>query len=244
MDDPNSTGTGELKYAWDVKGGDEVLEMKLLNALTDDWEVYFNKALVDWQVGTPNHLSLTSESVTPEEKCVPVEGTMKVCNGDYGATGWEGINEILTRGNDIISSVAKMNEYYLGLDKLSGDKLQHKRQYTMCHEIGHGWGLPHLDENFLNKDLNSCMDYSQNPSANLVPNAQDYLNLDILYGDGVPATTAATTVDAEPTGERKTRSLRVMSRMNNKWERLGFRTEKAEFKGEVVDKHIYILPAQ
>ena len=24
--------------------------------------------------------------------------------------------------------------------------------YTMCHELGHGWGLPHTDENHLNRD--------------------------------------------------------------------------------------------
>ena len=61
---------------------------------------------------------------------------MKVCNGNFGDTGWLGINEIeLEYGSRssvgyIVSSVAKMNEYYL--NKAGYEK----RLYTMCHEIG------------------------------------------------------------------------------------------------------------
>mmetsp|Transcript_13108 Transcript_13108/g.15399 ORF Transcript_13108/g.15399 Transcript_13108/m.15399 type:complete len:284 (+) Transcript_13108:125-976(+) len=207
-DGPNATGTGGvLEHAWDTNG-----KVALVNALTNDWNSYFTQAMVDWEES--NVLTLSTTSVDPDEDCIPIKGKMKVCNGNYGNTGWEGINEILTSNSKIVSSVAKMNEYYLGLH-LNLRDIAYKRQYTMCHEIGHGFGLPHLDENFNNEDLNSCMDYSQNPDANLKPNAQDYKNLNTLYGDG--------------TSRHRHRFLR--------------NTEKYNLNGEMVDKHTYILPA-
>jgi hypothetical protein len=47
-----------------------------------------------------------------------------------------------------------MNEFYL-LTESDDQKL-----YTMCHEMGHGFGLPHWDEDFFNKDMGTCMDYT------------------------------------------------------------------------------------
>ena len=103
---------------------------------------------------------------------------MKVCNGDYGDTGWRGINElILTDKNQIVSSVAKMNEYYLTSSTSALDK-----QYTMCHEIGHGFGLPHTDENFMNSPLGDCLDYSNSVSENQKPGQVNYDKLAEVYG--------------------------------------------------------------
>lgn len=70
-----------------------------------------------------------------------------VCNGNYGDTEFHGVNEILVFGDTITASVAKLNEFYLS--RSTGAR----RQYTMCHEIGHGFGLPHSDENFFNLNL-------------------------------------------------------------------------------------------
>jgi len=98
--------------------------------------------------------------------------------GNYGSTGWLGINEIVKSGPKgiIHSSVAKMNDYYLlygGYDE---------RLYTMCHELGHGYGLPHTDENFDNKDLGNCLDYTNNPSNNLRPGIANCQRLLDMYG--------------------------------------------------------------
>jgi hypothetical protein len=53
------------------------------------------------------------------------------CVGNYGETGWLGINEVLKSVQyDVIeSSVAKMNEYYLNNADYD------ERLYTMCHEV-------------------------------------------------------------------------------------------------------------
>lgn len=139
--------------------------------------------------------------------------------GNYGDTGWLGINEVLKSVPDQIiqSSVAKMNEYYLnnaGYDE---------RLYTMCHEVrslswnqsfcrfmtddnhgflsdpcslgfcflrlsivhsqvGHGFGLPHTDENFNNADLGNCLDYTNRPKNNLRPGEYNCNRLKTMYG--------------------------------------------------------------
>jgi hypothetical protein len=81
-------------------------------------------------------------NATYDPSCTAVDGVIKVCNNDFGATGWYGINEALSSNKLIISSVAKMNDYYF---TSNGNDMYDRRQYTMCHEMGHGecsvyWG--------------------------------------------------------------------------------------------------------
>jgi hypothetical protein len=66
----------------------------------------------------------------------------------------------------------------------------------MCHEMGHGFGLPHTDESFTNSDLGNCMDYTNNPSVNKQPDESNYRFLEELYGD-VPGTGNGTTAASE-----------------------------------------------
>ena len=109
------------------------LAMTLQNALESKYDSYFNLAVQQWNNGTPDCLTLsTTMASAPDANCTPVDGIIKVCNGNYGATGWYGINYVLTNGKWITASQAEMNDYYL--DKASKDRIQ----YTMCHEIGHG----------------------------------------------------------------------------------------------------------
>ncbi len=44
----------------------------------------------------------------------------------------------------------------------------------MCQEVGHTLGLDHQDEVFDNPNLETCMDYTNDPSTNQHPNAHDY----------------------------------------------------------------------
>lgn len=101
-----------------------------------------------------------------------------IITGNYGDTGWLGINEVLKSVPDQIiqSSVAKMNEYYLN----NAD--YNERLYTMCHEVGHGFGLPHTDENFNNADLGNCLDYTNRPKNNLRPGEYNCNRLKTMYG--------------------------------------------------------------
>lgn len=174
-EDPfNNANTADANL-WRTKG--DGLELTLINALDQEWYEYFYKAVDQWDSGSPDTLTLKTETADPESVCRPVNGKLKVCNGDYGETSWRGINKVLLENGWIYSSAARMNDFYVAPGK---DIAQ--RQYTMCHEIGHGFGLPHTDENFFNKDLNNCMDYTSNPENNMQPDTPNFLFLAELYG--------------------------------------------------------------
>lgn len=171
--DPNQTS--DVMWPSNGKGG---LELELVNALDDRWYTFFEKAVADWDNGDPDALTLKTSTSAVDPSCKEIDGKMKVCNSDYGDSGWRGINELVYDGQKkIISSIAKMNEFYLD-DKSSNDE----KQYTMCHEIGHGFGLLHTDENFMNAPLGDCLDYTSNPTPNLLPGLINYQKLEVMYG--------------------------------------------------------------
>jgi len=161
--------------SWPIRTRDG-LNLELVSALEDRWSDEFDMAVSDWDDGNPNVLSLSTRIDTTGPNCDAVDEALKVCNGNFGDTGWLGINEIMTINDYIQSSVAKMNEYYL----FNAD--QDTRQYTMCHELGHGFGLPHTDENFNNADLGNCMDYTHKHENNLRPDESNFNRLMGLYG--------------------------------------------------------------
>ena len=78
-----------------------------------------------------------------------------------------------------------------------------------CHEIGHGFGLPHTDENFNNPDLGNCMDYTSRPQNNLHPDASNFARLRSMYGtfDGDGMTNTATTTGEEPGNDETSENL-------------------------------------
>lgn len=117
--------------------GEGGLELEMQNALDETWQTEFQTAVSDWDNGDPDALTLTVKQVDVDYQCSQVDGVQKVCSGNFGETGWLGINEILktTTSGIIQSSVAKMNEYYLRNADLP------ERQYTMCHEIVSIWGV-------------------------------------------------------------------------------------------------------
>jgi len=53
-----------------------------------------------------------------------------------------------------------------------------------CQEIGHTFALDHQDEVFGNANLDTCMDYTNNPVSNQHPNQHDYDQLESIYADG------------------------------------------------------------
>jgi predicted Zn-dependent protease len=161
--DPSLGSVGESNV-WDMNGKYKGLKLQVLNNLDEgsDWHQYFETAMTDWDGGTPDAVSLYLRSSTYDADCRAVRKAMKVCNGNYGPTDWRGVNQILLQDEYIITSLAKMNDYYL-----EGTNMAQK-QYTMCHELGHGLGLGHTDENFYNRDLGNCMDYTERPENNMV----------------------------------------------------------------------------
>lgn len=114
------------------------LKLSVVNALDDSWADIFDEYVGQWD--DADALELTTRQIAADPACDPILGELKVCNGDYGETDWRGINLNLIRNGYIVQGVSKMNDYFL--DRSSAAE----RSYTMCHELGHGFGLPHTDE--------------------------------------------------------------------------------------------------
>jgi len=152
------------------------IELNVLNALTEEWFGYFYQAVSDWDNGVPDTLTLKTTRVDADPSCRTVARALKMCNGNYGETSWRGINKLLLEDNNIYASAARMNEFYFGAND------QDQRQYTMCHEMGHGFGLPHTDESFTNADKGNCMDYTNRPRNNRQPSWENFEFLEQLYG--------------------------------------------------------------
>eukprot|EP00580_Thalassiosira_gravida_P010923 CAMPEP_0201633450 /NCGR_PEP_ID=MMETSP0493-20130528/6749_1 /ASSEMBLY_ACC=CAM_ASM_000838 /TAXON_ID=420259 /ORGANISM="Thalassiosira gravida, Strain GMp14c1" /LENGTH=311 /DNA_ID=CAMNT_0048105159 /DNA_START=65 /DNA_END=1000 /DNA_ORIENTATION=+ len=166
----NTTLRWDDDYVRPENGG---LHLTLRNALDDTWQSEFEYAVGDWRES--DALVLTAEKVAVDHDCARVDGVMVVCNANFGATGWVGINENSIMRGAIVSSVAKMNEYYL-----RNANFDHRR-YTMCHEMGHGFGLPHTDEDPYNRNLGNCLDYTDDPEDNLLPGEVNMAKLRNMY---------------------------------------------------------------
>ena len=54
--------------------------------------------------------------------------------------------------------------------------------HFVSNRLGHGFGLPHWDEDFYNKNLGNCMDYTNNPAVNKQPSESNFIFLADLYG--------------------------------------------------------------
>ena len=177
-DNPHGGNTPYDFSLWDNYSSCRGLQLDVVNNLDSKWEPYFQQSIDDWENGSPDVLTLrVRKSIYNDPNCEPMDGVMKVCNGDYGSTKWIGINNVVIQFNFIISSVAKLNDYYL--DKMSNAA----KQNTMCHELGHGFGLGHWDESFTNRNLGNCMDYTEKPETNQKPDTSNFLFLERMYGN-------------------------------------------------------------
>lgn len=178
FDDINGTRVPQLPpnaIGWANMGNG--LRLDILNACSDDYQPFVQEALDNWENGSPiDSLTLFTSRIDYEKECSKVRGKLKICNGDYDNVGWRGINEVELVGRTIMNSIAKLNQFYLDFES-DAQKL-----YTSCHELGHGFGLPHWDEDFYNKDLGNCMDYTQNPHKSSKPDESNFYYLAQLYG--------------------------------------------------------------
>jgi hypothetical protein len=85
-EDPFVSEEGANRWQSDGSG----LDLTLINALDSVWYDYFDLAVLEWNNGSPDALTLSTETSQSESECSAVEGVMKVCNGDYGETDWKG----------------------------------------------------------------------------------------------------------------------------------------------------------
>mmetsp|Transcript_3876 Transcript_3876/g.8667 ORF Transcript_3876/g.8667 Transcript_3876/m.8667 type:complete len:652 (-) Transcript_3876:141-2096(-) len=228
--DPNLGSVGE-NNVWDMRGEYRGLTLQVLNNLDAEshWNEFFEAAVSDWDNGDPDAVTLyVRQGGDYDPECRAIRRAMKVCNGNYGPTDWRGVNQILLQDEYIITSLAKMNDYYLeGTTKA-------QKQYTMCHELGHGLGLGHTDENFHNRDLGNCMDYTERPQNNMHPDESNFETLVGLYGN-VDGTSVRVAKDAlPPDNQRKLKEERTLVEFEYY---AGFLAESIEVAGRETLEH-------
>jgi len=213
-------------YHWKASGS--TIEVPLGDNLTSGWDGYLRTTagaddtlnkVRDWNdewddpddtpdtgkfdaLNTPivaGKTNNTSGTRTPK-KCAPTSGRVEVCNAAYGNNGWLGLAQIWANGNEIVQGTAKLNDSYFGSSTYNTPGW---KNLVMCQEVGHTFGLGHVNENKSDPNTGSCMDYSSDPDGtrtdggdpwgaltNEYPNEHDYELLKAIYGP--PSTTTTT----------------------------------------------------
>lgn len=156
-------------------------DLTIVNSTTADWDPYVTVAVDDWSASSVlNMVDVDSgdTSTRTRRRCRAPQGQVRICNLDYGQTGWLGIAGISidTEGH-ISSGYTKLNDTYFAMPYYNQPNW---KQSVTCQELGHNVGLGHQDEDFNNQSLFSCMDYQDPPFER--PNTHDYDQLVAIYG--------------------------------------------------------------
>lgn len=175
------------KYHWNKSTSETISNPLKLgdNLNTTNWDNALLSASTDWNNSV---LKNTIVSGTSNSNCDPTSGQIEICNGYYGNNGWLGIASIwATRGknNHIVQGVVKVNDTYFDTAQYNS---QAWKDYVICQEAGHTFGLDHQDESFGNANLGTCMDYTGDPDGtdfnqldNRHPNQHDYDEIVAIY---------------------------------------------------------------
>ena len=165
--------------------------LKLGDNVSNAWDPYLVTTSNDWSVSTMLKTSIVAGFA--KGNCRPTAGQVEVCNKAYGTNGWLGIASIWVSGTHITQGTVKVNDTYFNTSTYNKSEW---RQFVMCQEVGHTFGLDHQDETFSNPNLGTCMDYTNDPSgtiynqlSNLHPNLHDYDELALIYAHLDPFTT-------------------------------------------------------
>jgi hypothetical protein len=201
-----SQGTGEATHSW---GGyhwartSNPFTVKLVDSASPGWDTYLSTASADWSASSVLDTTVVpgnTDSFT-QRRCNPVSGQVRVCNYTYGNNGWLGIASIWLSGNHIVQGTVKNNDTYFNTASYNTPAW---RQFVMCQEIGHTFGLGHVNEVFNDPNTGSCMDYTNDPDggaggvsssdpSNEHPNTHDYELLASIYAHTDGSTTVKST---------------------------------------------------
>lgn len=156
------------------------------------WKPFLTTATAQWNAANNIDFVPVVGTTTPTT-CSAKYGTVQVCSGNYGATGWLGYASVWLGAGFIVQSTVKLNDYYFGQAYYNTNAW---RAMTTCQEVGHTLGLAHTNEVRSNLNTGSCMDYTSDPSgliggangtlANTGPNAVDFAALDGIYATTNP----------------------------------------------------------
>jgi hypothetical protein len=179
--------------------------LKVHDNVSANWESYLATAASDWNSSSVINISmLWGQPLSSARKCSSTSGQIEVCNTTYGQNGWLGIAGIsITSPNHINKGYTKLNDTYFNQAQYNTPAW---RQFVTCQEIGHDFGLGHVNEVFTDANTGSCMDYTNDPDGgaggvssndpnNMHPNAHDYALLESIYAHLDSFTTVSSIFD-------------------------------------------------
>jgi hypothetical protein len=152
------------------------------------WDPYLRTTSSDWSQSTVLDTPIAAGQAGTKS-CHPKSGRVEVCNGAYGNNGWLGLAQIWVSGEHITQGATKVNDTYFNTPQYDTSAW---RNLVMCQEVGHTLGLDHQDENFDNRNLGTCMDYTSDPTTNQHPNQGDYDELLCIYDPAYNGVTLST----------------------------------------------------
>ncbi|HET7677584.1 MAG TPA: hypothetical protein VFK38_07005 [Candidatus Limnocylindrales bacterium] len=177
--------------------------LQLGDNVSGTWDGHLGVASTDWSKATVLNTTIVTGG-SSNKRCSATTGRVEVCNGKYGYNGWLGVAQIWVSGSHITKSTVKVNDSYFNSPTYNSPAW---RQFVMCQEVGHAFGLDHTDETFDNANDGTCMDYTNDPDggpggasnndpSNEHPNQHDYDQLATIYSH----TDSTTTVGAAAPG--------------------------------------------
>lgn len=151
--------------------------MTLGDNMSANWDAHLATSAFAWSSSTVLDIAV-SPGMTSVKNCKPVPGRVEACNAKYGRNGWLGIASVWASGDHITQGTVKMNDTYFSMAAYNTPEW---RNLVLCQEVGHTIGLDHQDETFTNPNLGTCMDYTNSPASNQLPNQHDYEMLETIY---------------------------------------------------------------
>ncbi len=141
------------------------------------WNCYIDVAVEEWSRSDRLDIRLRQGSFNPLA-CNPSAGRIRICSAKYGDNGWLGLTQLWISDGHTIQATSKLNDTYFVRERFNTKRW---RQLSVCHEIGHTFGLAHQDENTRNRNIDSCLDLTNKPRTNQLPNLHDFDVLSAIY---------------------------------------------------------------
>src|SRR5215211_2564331 len=183
------------KYHWARTSNP--FKLNLADNVSSTWDNYLKTTSSDWSKSSVLDTPIIPGTRNPTT-CSPTSGRVEVCNAAYGENNWLGLAQIwISSRQHIVAGTTKVNDTYFNTATYNTPAW---RQFVLCQEVGHTFGLDHQDENHTNTNLGTCMDYTNDPSGTLGtngtlsnehPNQHDYDQLETIYSHLDSTTTVA-----------------------------------------------------
>jgi hypothetical protein len=149
-------------YHWTRPTGDDrKIEVKIYRL---QYEGRLRDAIHEW--GRRTEFSFSISDVDSNCKIPTDAGRLKVCDDNYGNTGWSGVTDVILGpdGRHISRGRLRLNTFY----RMDGSIVRS----IWCHEAGHFLGLGHRGTTGTTRDdSDSCMSY--HPAAPRHPDTHD-----------------------------------------------------------------------